>query len=122
MVYQGNYEGDSGGMEGTAMEIGIARLKKAGMLSLVKGWVCDKDSSVSEQLRTGADTTHIPIHYDPGHIKKNFQKSLMSIYGAGARYTGLAKRGGNRHQTQLASRSAEHSARDSCSDLPVICE
>ena len=40
------------------------------------------------------DTAHIPIHYDPGHIKKNFQKSLMAIYGASVRYKGLAERGG----------------------------
>jgi hypothetical protein len=63
-------------------------------LSLVAGWVCDKDSSVSEQLKANPDTAHIPIHYDPGHIKKNFQKSLMTIYGQGVRYKGLAARGG----------------------------
>ena len=34
---------------------------------------------------------HIPIHYDPGHIKKNFQKSLIAIYGQGVRYKGLAQ-------------------------------
>ena len=93
-VHVGNYKGSSGGMEGTAMERGIARLKENGLLSLVQGWVCDKDSSVSEQLKTNPDTAHIPIHYDPGHIKKNFQKSLMAIYGAGVRYKGLAERGG----------------------------
>ena len=62
------------------MERGVARLKENGLLSLVEGWVCDKDSSVSEQLRANPDTAHIPIHYDPGHIKKNFEKSLMAIY------------------------------------------
>lgn len=93
-VHQGNYKGSSGGMEGMAMERGIARLKENGLLSLVQGWVCDKDSSVSEQLKANPDTAHIPIHYDPGHIKKNFQKSLMGIYGTGVRYKGLAERGG----------------------------
>ena len=93
-VHKGNYKGSSGGMEGTAMERGIARLKENGLLPLVQGWVCDKDSSVSEQLKTNPDTAHIPIHYDPGHIKKNFQKSLMAIYGTGVRYRGLAERGG----------------------------
>jgi hypothetical protein len=93
-VHKGNYKGSSGGMEGTAMERGIARLKENGLLSLVAGWVCDKDSSVSEQLKANPDTAHIPIHYDPGHIKKNFQKSLMAIYGQGVRYKGMAARGG----------------------------
>ena len=93
-VHTGNYKGSSGGMEGAAMERGIARLKENGLLPLVQGWVCDKDSSVSEQLKANPDTAHIPIHYDPGHIKKNFQKSLMAIYGTGVRYKGLAERGG----------------------------
>ena len=84
------------------MERGVARLKENGLLSLVAGWVCDKDSSVSEQLKANPDTAHIPIHYDPGHIKKNFQKSLMAIYGQGVRYKGLAERGGQSfsHHTQ----------------------
>ena len=50
-VYKGNYKGSSGGMEGMAMERGIARLKENGLLPLVQGWMCDKDSSVSEQLK-----------------------------------------------------------------------
>lgn len=103
-VHKGNYKGSSRGMEGMAMERGIARLKENGLLLLVQGWVCDKDSSVSEQLRTNPDTAHIPVHYDPGHIKKNFQKSLMAIYGTGVRYKGLAERGGQR---------AEHIVTDS---------
>ena len=49
---------------------------------------------MSEQLKANPDTAHIPIHYDPGHIKKNFQKSLLAIYGTGVRYKGLAERGG----------------------------
>ena len=93
-VHKGNDKGSSRGMEGEAMERGVARLKKNGLLSLIAGWVCDKDSSVSEQLAANPDTAHIPIHYDPGHIKKNFQKSLMAIYGQGVRYKGLAERGG----------------------------
>ena len=93
-VHKGSYKGSSGGMEGMAMERGIARLKENGLLPLVQGWVCDKDSSVSEQLKANPDTAHIPIHYDPGHIKKNFQKSLMTIYRKGVRYKGLAERGG----------------------------
>jgi hypothetical protein len=93
-VHKGNYKGSSKGMEGEAMDRGVARLKKNGLLSLVAGWVCDKDSSVSEQLKANPDTAHIPIYYDPGHIKKNFQKSLMTIYGQGVRYKGLAARGG----------------------------
>jgi hypothetical protein len=98
-VHKGNYKGCSKGMEGEAMERGVARLKRNGLLPLVAGWVCDKDSSVSEQLKANPDTCHIPIYYDPGHIKKNFQKSLMAIYGESVRYKGLAERGGQLHVT-----------------------
>jgi hypothetical protein len=93
-VYKGNYEGSSCGMEGRAMELGITKLKAAGLLPLVRGWVCDKDSSVPKQLNDNPDTAHIPIHWDPGHIKKNFQKQLMKIYGESVRYTNMAARGG----------------------------
>ena len=103
-VHKGNYKGSSKGMEGEAMDRGVARLKQNGLLPLISGWVCDKDSSVSEQLKANPDTAHIPIHYDPGHIKKNFQKSLMSIYGQGVRYKGLAERGGQLHVTACDSR------------------
>ena len=34
-VHAGNYKGSSGGMEGMAMERGIARLKENGLLHLV---------------------------------------------------------------------------------------
>jgi hypothetical protein len=94
LVFEGNYVGSSGGMEGAALEKGIARLKAAGLLSQVRGWVVDKDSSVTEQLRSNPDTAEIPIHYDPGHIKKNFQAQLKEIYGTGGRYEGLSGRGG----------------------------
>lgn len=92
-VYKGNYEGSSSGMERQAMKQGIAKLKAAGLLPLVKGWVCDKDPSVF-QLNGNPDTAHIPIHWDPGHIKKNFQKQLRKIYGKNVRYTNMAARGG----------------------------
>jgi hypothetical protein len=94
LVFKGNYIGSSGGMEGASLEKGIERLKAVGLLPQVAGWVCDKDSSVSEQLQSNPDTAHIPIHYDPGHIKKNFQKQLKQIYGERVRYEGMATRGG----------------------------
>jgi hypothetical protein len=94
LVFEGNYVGSSGGMEGASLEMGIARLKAAGLLSQVTGWVVDKDSSVTKQLRSNPDTAKIPIYYDPGHIKKNFQAQLKEIYGERVRYEGLTARGG----------------------------
>ena len=94
LVFEGNYEGSSGGMEGASLEKGIARLKAAGLLSQVTGWVVDRDSSVTRQLRSNPDTAAIPIYYDPGHVKKNFQAQLKEIYGERVRYEGLTARGG----------------------------
>ena len=68
-VYKGNYKGSSRGMEGMAMDRGIARLKENGLLPLVQGWVCDKDSSVSVQLKANPDTAHIPIVMPCASIK-----------------------------------------------------
>ena len=98
LVFEGNYVGSSGGMEGASLEKGIARLKAAGLLSQVTGWVVDKDSSVTKQLRLNPDTAEIPIYYDPGHIKKNFQAQLKEIYGERVRYEGLTGRGGTVHR------------------------
>jgi hypothetical protein len=107
-VFEGNYVGSSGGMEGASLEKGIERLKAVGLLPQVAGWVCDKDSSVSEQLQSNPDTAHIPIHYDPGHIKKNFQKQLKEIYGKRVRYEGMATRGGQYtpHTSQIPLNSS----------------
>ena len=57
----------------------------------------------------------------PGHIKKNFQKSLMAIYGTGVRYKGLAERGGQRMQS-IANGLIRGGARSlSCGVEPVMC-
>ena len=47
--------------------------------------MCDKDSSIS-------DTSHIPIYYDPGHIAKIFQKSLMARPGCAVQGFGGTRR------------------------------
>jgi hypothetical protein len=111
IVFQGNYSGNSGGMEGASMEKGISILKAAAVLPLVLGWVCDKDSSCTEQLQNNPDTAGINIYYDPGHIKRNFQRQLKEIYGERVRYEGMSSRGGNVYITSHLS------TRHSCAPL-----
>jgi hypothetical protein len=99
IVFEGNYEGPSGGMEGRSFELAVQRLKEAGVVQHWHGFGCDQDSSVHEQLRTDPDTAHVALHWDPGHIKRNFQKKLNEIYGGKnrqprKRYQGMAARGG----------------------------
>jgi hypothetical protein len=109
VVFQGDYSGSSGGMEGASFDIGVQKLKASGLVQLWQGFVCDQDSSVAEQLTADPETAHVAIHWDPGHIKRNFQKKLRVIYGKTPRkrYTGLAARGGvcSAHCTALYSRS-----------------
>jgi hypothetical protein len=96
IVFEGNYSGSSGGMEGASFDIGVQKLKAAGLVQLWHSFVCDQDSSVAEQLRADPDTVRVAIHWDPGHIKRNFEKKLRLIYGKKPRkrYQGLALRGG----------------------------
>ena len=96
VVFQGNYVGSSRGMEGESFDIAVRSLKAADLMELWRGFVCDQDSSVAKQLRADPLTAHVAVHWDPGHIKRNFQKSLTSIYGQKPRkrYQGLAARGG----------------------------
>ena len=101
VVFQGNYSGSSGGMEGASFDLGVQKLKAAGLVRQWQGFVCDQDSSVHDQLRADPDTAHVTIHWDPGHIKRNFQSKLSVIYGGKnkqprKRYQGLAARGGQR--------------------------
>ena len=53
-VHKGNYKGSSGGMEGTGMERGIARLKANGLLPLVEG------GSVTRTRRSASSSSPTP--------------------------------------------------------------
>jgi hypothetical protein len=114
-VFEGNYSGSSGGMEGASFDLGVQKLKVAGLVRQWQGFVCDQDASMHEQLRADPDTAHVALYWDPGHIKRNFQRKLSEIYGGRnkqprKRYQGLAARGGQRiaelHSVTLQSLSA----------------
>ena len=93
VVHQGNYDdGSSRGMEGYALDIAIKQLQASGLASLITGWVGDQDSSVLKQLRECPTAQHWEVHLDPGHAKKNLQKTLIELFGAKQEFDGLAKR------------------------------
>jgi hypothetical protein len=114
-VFEGNYSGSSGGMEGAAFDAGVEKLKAAGLVRQWHGFVCDQDSSVHEQLRADPDTAHVALYWDPGHIKRNFQRKLNDIYNGGRnrqprkRYQGLASRGGQQSVMLQSLPSLPHS-------------
>ena len=93
VVHQGNYDdGSSKGMEGYALDIAIKRLQASGLAGLIAGWVGDQDSSVLKQLRECSAAQHWEVHLDPGHAKKNLQKTLIELFGVRQEFDGLAKR------------------------------
>jgi hypothetical protein len=114
-VFEGNYSGSSGVMEGAAFDAGVEKLKAAGLVRQWHGFVCDQDSSVHEQLRADPDTAHVALYWDPGHIKRNFQRKLNDIYNGGRnrqprkRYQGLASRGGQQSVMLQSLPSLPHS-------------
>ena len=84
-------------------------LEEEGVLSLMTEFVCDKDNAVASMFKEDERLRRITIRYDPGcssksemlialvvlyagHTKKNFQKRLMTIFGAGKAYVGYPPR------------------------------
>jgi hypothetical protein len=93
LVHQGNYDdGSSKGMEGFALDIAIQKLQASGLAVLISGWVGDQDSSVLKQLRECSAAQRWEVHLDPGHAKKNLQKTLMNLFGTKKEFEGLAQR------------------------------
>jgi hypothetical protein len=128
-VFEGNYSGSSRGMEGASFDRAVQKLKAAGVVQQWHGFVCDQDSSVHEQLRADPDTAHVALHWDPGHIKRNFQRKLNDIYNGGKnrqprkRYQGLAARGGQQTYSQppLHTHSVSHPiTADCCCDAGMM--
>jgi hypothetical protein len=91
-VMKSNYTGSSKGMEQSALEDFITWSAANGLLPLIKIACCDKDSSTHKLLREDSRCSHIELLYDPGHIKKSFQGSLMKIFGTSKALESFAPR------------------------------
>ena len=70
----------------------IMCLQKANLLSRVHAFVIDKDTKVSKLVRDLPNTSHIKFFYDPGHVTKNFRKSLTALFGKSQLYEGFSSR------------------------------
>jgi hypothetical protein len=55
-VFQGNYSGSSGGMEGASFDLGVQKLKAAGLVRQWQGFVCDQDSCIADDATTQHST------------------------------------------------------------------
>jgi len=91
-VNAGTHEGSPKSMEGAACEEVLKHLENIGLLKSVMWIVSDQDSSVGMIYQRFLPTAE-QLH-DPGHIKKNFKKSLDIIFGKGKDYKGMAERMG----------------------------
>jgi hypothetical protein len=74
------------------LDIAIKKLQASGLAALITGWVGDQDSSVLKQLRECPSTQRWEVHLDPGHAKKNLQKTLDKLFGEKQAFAGLTKR------------------------------
>ena len=75
----GNYEGSSGGMEGTALKQVLRELHTRQLLQKCSNIVMDKDSTSTSIINQLAICQHITIRYDPGHAKKSFVNQLLKV-------------------------------------------
>jgi hypothetical protein len=80
-VAKGNYDGSSKGMEQSALEDFLTWAANNGLLPKISVACCDKDSSTHKLLEEDSRCRHIEKVYDPGHVKKSFQGSLIKIFG-----------------------------------------
>jgi hypothetical protein len=54
-------------------------LKDNAILDRVSAIIVDKDTKVRKYVRERSDCDHIEYYYDPGHVKKNLMKSLITL-------------------------------------------
>src|SRR3989338_7124649 len=87
----GNYSGTSRSMENEALRRAMDVLRKADILSHIKTWAMDEDSSSQAIIESDEDCKHIQIASDPGHKRSNFLRSMTAIL-TGKRYATIAKR------------------------------
>jgi len=93
-VIDGTYIGNSKRMEGTAFQIALDQLEKAGLFPHIEAFVCDDDSSLAQSLRLREGLGHSKNASDPGHRVRNFLKKLCTLFGQKKDFKGMAHRMG----------------------------
>jgi hypothetical protein len=92
LVHEGNYFGTSKGMEGEAFIAAISQLRESELLEPLSMIVCDNDSSIPSIIANTEGMEHVRKSGDPGHVQRNFMKSLKSVFGSGLVYKGFPYR------------------------------
>lgn len=109
-VAQSNYDGSSKGMEASALEDFLNWSSEKLLLPKISIVCCDKDSSVHKLLSEDPRCKHIELLYDPGHMKKSFQGSLMKIFGQSKATESFASRMASWMMRSLSEAKAKHGA------------
>lgn len=92
VVFQGNHDATSHSMECTAFSKCMDKLADFGVLPKVKYFVVDEDVSVLHLFQSQARLQHITVLHDPGHVKNNFEKQLVVVFGTSEAYKGFPAR------------------------------
>lgn len=85
-VHAGNYLGTSRGMEGEAFVLALQELKDSDLLSKLDKIVCDGDSGIPKILANTPGCENVTLAGDPGHMQRNFFRTLQDIFGSTKRY------------------------------------
>jgi rRNA maturation protein Rpf1 len=91
-VHEGNYFGTSKGMEGEAFIKAIAELRADDLLKRLSHITTDGDSSIPKIIVNTPELTNIRTSLDPGHVQKNFMRSLQDVFSKTAKYKGFPYR------------------------------
>ena len=86
----GEHDGSANSMEAIACEAALEYLIDQDLAPIIKWIVSDQDSSAPALFRQYL--VHAEQLLDPGHIKKNFKKTLDNIFGEGKVYEGFSDR------------------------------
>ena len=92
VVHQGNYFGTSKGMEGEAAIIAVQELKESRLLARLSHVAADGDSGVPKIFANTPECEHVEVAGDPGHMQKNFMRSLKEAFGTAQAYKGYPYR------------------------------
>lgn len=92
VVHDGNYIGTSKGMEGEAFILALQDLRESDLLTRMSHVVCDGDSGIPKILVNTPGCEHLKIAGDPGHMQRNFFRTLQDIFGMSLRYRGYPYR------------------------------
>ena len=92
VVNQGVHLGTSQSMEGIACRAALTELDDCSLVESIKWITSDQDSSAPAIF--DKHLPHAEQLLDPGHIKKNFTKTVDKILGEGQHYAGFSQRMG----------------------------